>query len=220
MLQKNNLDSLGFGVAGIQGSSATSSGEPTSITWDMKRGLANLSLLLNSPHSSDNGTKCKKHKSLEQDKGEHVRRESSISSAMKDSTQEPSDDHSNGERRSLASSAMQPCNEKTGNHPAKDLLPQNPSMWSFEKVGNSSSVVICLPGAGSELSSLEAEAYQSNQTCSPRKTSGSSNISSSELIIDIRESTSYSESFKFQYNGGKNCLPVNTEEQEKSETGK
>ncbi|KAF3524043.1 hypothetical protein F2Q69_00049514 [Brassica cretica] len=71
-------------------------------------------------------------------------------------------------------------------------------------------------GAGSELSSLEAEAYLSNQTRSPRKTSGSSNISSLELIID-RESTSYSESFKFQYSGGKNCPPVNTEEQEKSE---
>ncbi|KAL0805795.1 hypothetical protein Bca101_098286 [Brassica carinata] len=64
-----------------------------------------------------------------------------------------------------------------------------------------------------QLSSLEAEAYLSNQTRSPRKTSGSSNISSSELIID-RESTSYSESFKFQYSGGKNCPPVNTEEQD------
>ncbi|CAN7085499.1 unnamed protein product [Brassica oleracea var. botrytis] len=64
-----------------------------------------------------------------------------------------------------------------------------------------------------QLSSLEAGAYLSNQTRSPRKTSGSSNISSSELIID-RESTSYSESFKFQYSGGKNCPPVNTEEQD------
>ncbi|CAF2059603.1 unnamed protein product [Brassica napus] len=72
---------------------------------------------------------------------------------------------------------------------------------------------VSLEEAGSELSSLEAEAYLSNQTRSPRKTSGSSNISSSELIID-RESTSYSESFKFQYSGGKNCLPVNTEEQD------
>ncbi|KAL0663056.1 hypothetical protein Bca4012_099893 [Brassica carinata] len=33
----------------------------------------------------------------------------------------------------------------------------------------------------------------------------------------LPESTSYSESFKFQYSGGKNCPPVNTEEQEKSE---
>ncbi|WZZ66657.1 hypothetical protein YC2023_078027 [Brassica napus] len=80
------------------------------------------------------------------------------------------------------------------NHPSGgDLLPQNPSMDSSD----------------------EAEAYHSNQTCSPRKTSASSNISSSEIIID-RESTSYSESFKFQFNGGKNCLPVNTEEQVKN----
>ncbi|KAJ4896184.1 hypothetical protein Rs2_22978 [Raphanus sativus] len=91
-------------------------------------------------------------------------------------------------------------------HPADDhLLVEIPQ--SFRKVGNSSTV-ICPRGAGSELSSSEAEAYPSNALCSsPRKTSRSSNISSSELIID-RESTSYSESFKFRYNG---------EEQEKSE---
>ncbi|KAJ0246648.1 Uncharacterized protein HA466_0171580 [Hirschfeldia incana] len=95
------------------------------------------------------------------------------------------------------------------NHPPGDLLlveiPQNPSMESFQKVG-----------AGSELSSSEAEAYPSNALCSPRKTSRSSVISSSEPIID-RESTSYSESFKFRYNGVKNCVPPDSEEQEKSE---
>ncbi|KAH0874140.1 hypothetical protein HID58_071502 [Brassica napus] len=140
---------------------------------------------------------------------------------MKENTQVPSDDHSNG-GRSLATipdssgpGQIQSCcvnpvdmdcvREKLTsgsvmvaaeeNHPSGgDLLPQNPSMDSSD----------------------EAEAYHSNQTCSPRKTSASSNISSSEIIID-RESTSYSESFKFQFNGGKNCLPVNTEEQEKSE---
>ncbi|CAN6930864.1 unnamed protein product [Brassica oleracea] len=117
-------------------------------------------------------------------------------------------------REKLTSGSVRVAAEE--NHPSGgDLLPQNQSMDSFQMVGNSSSV-ICPHGGGSELSSLEAEAYHSNQTCSPRKTSASSNISSSEIIID-RESTSYSESFKFQFNGGKNCLPVNTEEQEKSE---
>ncbi|CAF2059586.1 unnamed protein product [Brassica napus] len=96
-------------------------------------------------------------------------------------------------REKLTSGSVMVAAEE--NHPSGgDLLPQNPSMDSSD----------------------EAEAYHSNQTCSPRKTSASSNISSSEIIID-RESTSYSESFKFQFNGGKNCLPVNTEEQEKSE---
>ncbi|CAN6935482.1 unnamed protein product [Brassica oleracea] len=117
-------------------------------------------------------------------------------------------------REKLTSGSVMVAAEE--NHPSGgDLLPQNPSMDSFQMVGNSSSV-ICPHGGGSELSSLKAEAYHSNQTCSPHKTSASSNISSSEIIID-RESTSYSESFKFQFNGGKNCLPVNTEEQEKSE---
>ncbi|KAF3521923.1 hypothetical protein F2Q69_00049505 [Brassica cretica] len=117
-------------------------------------------------------------------------------------------------REKLTSGSVMVAAEE--NHPSGgDLLPQNSSMDSFQMVGNSSSV-ICPHGGGSELSSLKAEAYHSNQTCSPHKTSASSNISSSEIIID-RESTSYSESFKFQFNGGKNCLPVNTEEQEKSE---
>lgn len=100
-------------------------------------------------------------------------------------------------------------------HPAGDLLieaPENPSMGSFQKVGNSSTLM-CLQGAGSELSSSEAEAYHSNPPHSPRKTSRSSNLSSSELIIIDRESTNCSESFKLQYSGGKNCLPANTEEQ-------
>ncbi|CAA7016683.1 unnamed protein product [Microthlaspi erraticum] len=100
------------------------------------------------------------------------------------------------------------------NHPAGDLLiepPENPSLESFEKVGNSITLM-CPRGAGSELSSSEAEAYHSNL-----KTSSNLNLSSSELIVIDRESTSYSESFKFQYNGGKNCLPANTEDQEKSE---
>ncbi|CAH2063547.1 unnamed protein product [Thlaspi arvense] len=98
------------------------------------------------------------------------------------------------------------------NRPAGDLLievPETPSMESFQKVGNSSTV-ICPRGPGSELSSSEAEAYYSNPPCSPR------NISSSQLIID-GECASYSESFKLRYNGGKNCLPPNNEEQEKSE---
>ncbi|CAE6076776.1 unnamed protein product [Arabidopsis arenosa] len=237
-----------------------------------------------SPHSDlgiNNATECKKQKSSGQDTDCHVRRESSISPAMKDHTQLPSDHHPNGER-SLALSAMVPCSrikessdtykEKNGlnlsvpdssgpgqivsscvesysksccvnpvdldciippgkklasesvmvaaeqNHSAGDLLveiPENPSMESFQKVGNSSTV-ICPWGAGSELSSSEAEAYHSNQPGSPRKTSRSSTISSPEFIID-RESTNYSESFKFRSNGGKNCLPPNTEEQEKSE---
>lgn len=232
------------------------------------------------PHSDlgiDNATECKKQKSSGQDTDGHVRRESSLSPAMKDNTQLPSDHHSNGER-SLASSAIEPCSrikegsntckEKTGlnlsipdssvpgqivsscvesysksccvnpvdldcvippgkkltsdsvmltaeqNHPPGDLLieiPGNPSIESVQKVGNSSTV-ICPRGAGSELSSSEAEAYHSNPPCSPRKTSRSSTISSPEFIID-RESTSYSESFKFRCNGGKNCLPPNTEEQ-------
>ncbi|KAL1189719.1 hypothetical protein V5N11_001591 [Cardamine amara subsp. amara] len=236
-----------------------------------------------SPHSDigiSNATECKKQKCSGQDKDGHVRRESSISPAMKDNSQLPSDYHSNGER-SLVSSAIVPCSRiKEGsdtcketnrlnlsvpdssgpgqivssgvesysksccvnpvdldcvippgkkltsdslmgaaeqNHPAGDLLiviPENPSMESFQKVGNSSTV-ICPLGAGSELSSSEAEAYQSNLPCSPRKTSRSSTFSSPEFIID-RESTSYSESFKFRCNGGKNCLPPNTEEQEKS----
>ncbi|KAF2608012.1 hypothetical protein F2Q68_00045119 [Brassica cretica] len=55
-----------------------------------------------STHSSelgiDNATKCKKQKSLEQDKDGNVRRESSINQAMKDNTQVPPDDPSNGER--------------------------------------------------------------------------------------------------------------------------
>uniref|UniRef100_A0A0D3DB38 Uncharacterized protein n=1 Tax=Brassica oleracea var. oleracea TaxID=109376 RepID=A0A0D3DB38_BRAOL len=101
-------------------------------------------------------------------------------------------------REKLTSGSVRVAAEE--NHPSGgDLLPQNQSMDSFQMVGNSSSV-ICPHGGGSELSSLEAEAYHSNQTCSPRKTSASSNISSSEIIID-RESTSYSESFKFQFNG-------------------
>ncbi|EOA23801.1 hypothetical protein CARUB_v10017015mg, partial [Capsella rubella] len=103
-------------------------------------------------------------------------------------------------------------------HPPGDLLIEtlgNPSMETFHKVGNSSTF-ICPRGAGSELSSSEAEAYHLNPLCSPRKTSRSSTISSPEFIID-RESTCYSDSFKFRCNGGKNCLPPNTEEQEKSE---
>lgn len=233
-----------------------------------------------SPHSDlgiNNASECKKQKSSGQDTDGHVRRESSISPAMKDNAQLPSDHHSNGQR-SLASSAIEPCSrikegsdtckEKKGinlsipdflgpsqivsscvesysksccvnpvdldcvipprktltsdsvvvaaeqNHPAGDLLieiPENPSMESFQKVGNSNTV-ICPRGAGSELSSSEAEAYHSNLPCSPRKTSRSSTIFSPEFIID-RESTSYSESFKFRCNGGKNCLPPNTEEQ-------
>ncbi|CAN8280065.1 unnamed protein product [Cochlearia groenlandica] len=102
------------------------------------------------------------------------------------------------------------------NHQAEDLLieiQENPSTESFQKVGNSSTVM-CPERAGSELSTSEVEACQ--PLCSPRKTSGSSNISSSEHIID-RESTSYPESLKFHYNGGMNCLPPNTEPQEKSE---
>ncbi|VVB06251.1 unnamed protein product [Arabis nemorensis] len=230
-----------------------------------------------SPHSDlsiNNATECKKQKSSEQDKDGHLRR--SLSPAMKDNTQLPSDHHSNGEQF-LTSSAIEPCSrikegsdtckEQNGlnlsipdsagpgqivsscvesysksccvnpvdldcvnppgkkltsdsvtvaaepNHPATDLfneIPKNPSMESLQKV---SSTVICPRGAGSELSSSEAEAYHSNLPC---KTSRSSTISSPELIID-RESTSYSESFKFRYNGGKNCLAPNTEEQEKSE---
>uniref|UniRef100_M4CTA6 SAP domain-containing protein n=1 Tax=Brassica campestris TaxID=3711 RepID=M4CTA6_BRACM len=199
---------------------------------------------------TDNATKCKKHKSLEEDEDGDVRRESSSSPEKKDSTQVASDHHSNGEL-SLAPSAIEPCKDQNGvdlsipessgpgqivssctescsksccvnpvdlecvdppgkklssdavmvaaeqNHPAGDDLlvetPQNPSMESFQKVG-----------AGSELSSSEAvEAYPSNALCS-------------ELIID-REATSYSESFKFRYNGVKNCLPPDGEEQEKSE---
>ncbi|CAH8384130.1 unnamed protein product [Eruca vesicaria subsp. sativa] len=225
------------------------------------------------PHSDlgiDNVTTSKKQKSSEQDKDEHVRRESSTSPTVKENTQVSSDHHSNAER-SLPSSAIQPClvngvnlsvPDSSGpgqivsscaescsksccvnpvdlecvdppgkkltsdsvmvaaeqNHQAGDLLvenPQNPSMESFQKVGNSSTV-LCPRGAGSELSSSEAEAYPSHAMCSPRKTSMSSNISSSELIID-RDSTSYSESFKFRYNGVKNCLPPDSEEQEKSE---
>jgi hypothetical protein len=229
-----------------------------------------------SPHSDLGITECKKQKSSGQDTDGHVRRESSLSPPMKDNAHLPSDHHPNGER-SLASSAIEPCNrikessdtckEKSGlnlsipdssgpcqiasscvesysksccvnpvdldciippgkklasesdmvaaeqNHSAGDLLveiPKNPSMESFQIVGNSSTV-ICPRGAGSELSSSEAEAYHSNQPCSPRKTSRSSTISSPEFIID-RESTSYSESFKFRCNGGKS-LPPNTEEQ-------
>ncbi|XP_010469359.1 PREDICTED: uncharacterized protein LOC104749424 isoform X1 [Camelina sativa] len=119
------------------------------------------------------------------------------------------------EKKSTSDSIMVAAEK---NHPPGDHLietPGNPSMESFHKVGNSSTV-ICPRGAGSELSSSEAEAYHSNLPCSPRKTNRSSTISSPEFIID-RESTSCSESFKFRCNGGKNCLPPNTEEQEKSE---
>ncbi|XP_024012735.1 uncharacterized protein LOC18020246 [Eutrema salsugineum] len=108
--------------------------------------------------------------------------------------------------KKLSSESVMVATEQ--NHPAGDILieiPENPSMERFQKVVNSSTA-ICPRGAGSELSSSEAEAF------SPRKTSRSSNISSSELIVD-RESNSYSESFKFLYNGGKNSLPPNTEEQ-------
>ena len=95
--------------------------------------------------------------------------------------------------KKLSSDAVMVAAEQ--NHPAGDDLlvdiPQNPSMESFQKVG-----------AGSELSSSEAiEACPSNALCS-------------ELIID-REATSYSESFKFRYNGVKNCLPPDGEEQVK-----
>ncbi|KAF8110729.1 hypothetical protein N665_0079s0045 [Sinapis alba] len=369
--EKNSLNSVGFGAAGIQGCSATTSRGPVSRTWDVKRdsygnelnitrggcfqstvargpgfilgdntqsqerngGLKlnekgpmdpqienrmkevdnggnpssssfefnvsmeegiSLSVDLNfnpadwinsmtnevnvydsmrprkSPHSDlgiDNAIKSKKQKSSGQDKDGHVRRESSLSPAMKENTQAPSDHHSYAER-SLPSSAIQPClingvnlsvPDSSGpgqivsscaescsksccvnpvdlecvdppgkkltsdtvmvaaeqNHPLLVEIPQNPSMESFQKVGNSSTL-ICPRGAGSELSSSEADAYPSNALCSPRKTSRSSVISSSELIID-RESTSYSESFKFRYNGVKNCLPPDSEEQEKSE---
>ncbi|XP_009116604.1 uncharacterized protein LOC103841787 isoform X2 [Brassica rapa] len=325
--ERNSLNSVGFGVAGIQGSSATTSRGPVSRTWDVKRdsygnelnitregcfqstvargpgfilgdstqsqerngGLKlnekgpmdpqlenrmkevdsddspssssfefhvsmeegiSLSVDLNfnpsdwvssmtsevnvydsirrrkSPDSdlgTDNATKCKKHKSLEEDEDGDVRRESSSSPEKKDSTQVASDHHSNGPGQ-IVSSCTESCSKSCcvnpvdlecvdppgkklssdavmvaaeQNHPAGDDLlvetPQNPSMESFQKVG-----------AGSELSSSEAvEAYPSNALCS-------------ELIID-REATSYSESFKFRYNGVKNCLPPDGEEQEKSE---
>lgn len=107
--------------------------------------------------------------------------------------------------KKLASDTVMVAAEQ--NLPAGDDLlveiPQNPSMESFQKVG-----------AGSELSSSEAEAYPSNALCSPRKTSRSSVISSSEPIID-REFTSYSESFMFRYNGVKSHLPPDSEEQVK-----
>lgn len=41
-LQKNSLNSVGFGVGGIQGSSGTTSRGPVSRTWDVKRGLTNF----------------------------------------------------------------------------------------------------------------------------------------------------------------------------------
>lgn len=53
------------------------------------------------PQLENTMKECKKQKSLEQDKDGNARRESSINQAMKDNTQVPPDDHSNG-GRSLA----------------------------------------------------------------------------------------------------------------------